>query len=48
MQGSVPPKRSKVLFPLIGHRSFGLRSEKPSNLSRETRSSLRAAGVGRL
>lgn len=48
MRGSVPPKQSKVASPLIGHRSFGRHLKKWSNLSCETGSSLRAAGIGRL
>lgn len=35
-EGSVLPKQPKVLFPLIGHRSFGCHLRKLSNLSRET------------
>ncbi len=35
-EGSFLPKQPKVLFPLIGHRSFGCHLRKSSNLSRET------------
>lgn len=48
MWGSVPPKQSKVLSPLIGHRSFGCHLKKSSNLSCETGSSLRTARIGGL